>query len=86
MNILDHCTGTGNFVVNMMRRVPRRDLPRVYGQQLFANEVMLMPYYISALNIEHAYLELTGKHEPFEGLCFVDTLDMAEDRQMSMFA
>jgi predicted helicase len=86
VSILDPCTGTGNFVVNLMRRVPRRDLPRVYGGQLFANEVMLMPYYISALNIEHAYLELTGKYEPFEGLCFVDTLDMAEDRQMSMFA
>jgi predicted helicase len=86
VSILDPCTGTGNFIVNLMRRVPRRDLPRVYGQQLFANEVMLMPYYISALNIEHAYLELTGKYEPFEGLCFVDTLDMAEDRQMSMFA
>ncbi len=86
VNILDPCTGTGNFIVNLMRRVPRRDLPRMYSEQLFANEVMLMPYYISALNIEHAYLELTGKYEPFEGLCFVDTLDLAEDRQLPMFA
>ena len=86
VNILDPCTGTGNFIVNLMRRVPRRDLPKVYSEQLHANEVMLMPYYISALNIEHAYLELTGKYEPFEGLCFVDTLDLAEDRQLPMFA
>ncbi len=58
---------------------PRSDLPRVYREQLFANEVMLLPYYIAALNIEHAYYELTGEYEPFEGLCFVDTLDLAEE-------
>ncbi|MCP4644825.1 MAG: N-6 DNA methylase, partial [bacterium] len=81
VQILDPCTGTGNFVVNLLRRVPKRDLPRMYREQLFANEVMLMPYYIAALNIEHAYYELTREYEPFEGLCFVDTLDMAEHAQ-----
>ncbi len=85
VTILDPCTGTGNFVVNLLRRVPGKDLPRVYKEQLFANEVMLLPYYIAALNIEHAYYERTGGYEAFEGLCFVDTLDMAEDRQMQMF-
>ncbi|MDD5087449.1 MAG: N-6 DNA methylase [bacterium] len=82
--IIDPCTGTGNFVVNLLHRFSPRDLPRVYRQQLFANEVMLMPYYIAALNIEHAYYELTGKYEPFEGLCFVDTLDLAEARQSTL--
>jgi predicted helicase len=80
VNILDPCTGTGNFLVNLLRRIPKRDLPRMYRQQLFANEVMLLPYYIAALNIEHAYYELTGEYEPFEGLCFVDTLDLAEEK------
>jgi len=79
--VIDPCTGTGNFVVNLLRRMSRRDLPRVYREQLFANEVMLLPYYIAALNIEHAYYELTGTYEPFEGLCFVDTLDLAEGSQ-----
>jgi len=78
VNILDPCVGTGNFIVNLMRRIPKKDLPRMYKEQLFANEIMLMPYYIAALNIEHAYYELTGEYEPFEGLCFVDTLEMAE--------
>ena len=41
---------------------------------------MLLPYYIASMNIEHAYYELTGKYEPFEGLCFVDTLDLAGGR------
>ena len=53
----------------------------MYRQQLFANEVMLLPYYIAALNIEHAYYELTGEYEPFEGLCFVDTLNLAKGEQ-----
>ena len=60
VTILDPCTGTGNFIVNLLRRIPKKDLPRMYGQQLFANEVMLLPYYIAALNIEHAHYELTG--------------------------
>src|SRR5258705_8165880 len=42
---------------------------------------MLLPYYISALNIEHAYFEQAGTYEGFDGLCFVDTLDMAEHAQ-----
>jgi predicted helicase len=80
VNILDPCTGTGNFIVNLIRRIPKRDLPRMYKEQLFANEVMLLPYYIAALNIEHAYFEITGEYQGFEGLCFVDTLDLVEEQ------
>ena len=76
--------GTGNFIVNLIRRIPKANLQRVYKQQLFANEIMLLPYYIAALNIEHAYYEQTGKYEPFEGLCFVDTLDLAEHAQTQL--
>ncbi len=85
VTILDPCTGTGNYVTNLIRRVPGRDLRRVYGGQLFANEVMLLPYYIAALNIEHAFYERTGEYEPFEGLCFVDTLDLPERRGVLAF-
>jgi predicted helicase len=81
VHILDPCTGTGNFIVNLLRRIPKRDLPRMYRQQLFANEVMLLPYYIAALNIEHAYYQLTGQYGAFPGLCFVDTLELAKGRQ-----
>ncbi len=76
--LLDPCTGTGNFAVNMMRRVAKKDLPRFYREQLFANEVMLLPYYVAAQNIEHEYFDITGEYVPFEGLCFVDTLELAE--------
>ena len=44
---------------------------------------MLMPYYIASLNIEREYYELTGRAAPFEGICFVDTLDLARERQMT---
>ncbi|MBZ0281175.1 MAG: N-6 DNA methylase [Anaerolineae bacterium] len=85
--IIDPCTGTGNFAVNLLRRAHERNprgFDRFYREQLFANEVMLMPYYIASLNIEHEYFALAGKYEPFEGVCFVDTLDLAEraDGQM----
>jgi len=85
VTVLDPCTGTGNFLVNILRRVPGRQVGRVYREQLFANEVMLLPYYIAALNIEHAYFEKTGEYAPFEGLCFIDTLELAEPRQPALF-
>jgi predicted helicase len=46
---------------------------------------MLLPYYIASLNIEHEYYSKTGEYEPFEGICFADTLELAEGRQLSLF-
>ena len=83
--ILDPCTGTGNFVVNLIERMPAKALEDAYKNRLFANEVMLLPYYVASLNIEHAYYERAKKYEAFEGLCFVDTLDMAEAQQFGLF-
>jgi predicted helicase len=78
--ILDPCTGTGNFIVNLIDRMPGKALEQVYHNQLFANEVMLLPYYVASLNIEHAFYERRKRYEAFNGLCFVDTLDMAEQQ------
>jgi len=83
--ILDPCTGTGNFIVNLIERMPGRALAEAYRERLFANEVMLLPYYVASLNIEHAYYERMKQYEPFPGLCFVDTLDMAEAQQIGLF-
>ncbi len=46
---------------------------------------MLLPYYIASLNIEHEYYSRMGQYEPFEGICFADTLELAEGKQLSMF-
>ncbi len=86
--VIDPCTGTGNFVVQLLRRVARENRPQLdafYRERLFANEVMLMPYYIASLNIEHEYHKTSGRYESFEGLCFVDTLDLAEGDMPEMF-
>ena len=80
VHILDPFTGTGNFIVNIMRRIPRPRCRTNTRSELHCNEIMLLPYYVASMNIEHAYLEATGKYEPFEGICLVDTFQTAEKR------
>ncbi len=86
VHIIDPFVGTGNFIVRMMREIPRTALERKYKGELHCNEVMLLPYYIASMNIEHEYFDATGKYVPFEGICLVDTFDLAEDRQLPLFA
>ncbi len=86
VHIIDPFVGTGNFIVRMMREIPRTALARKYSSELHCNEVMLLPYYIASMNIEHEYFEATGTYKPFEGICLVDTFDLAEDRQLPLFA
>ncbi len=45
---------------------------------------MLLPYYIASMNIEHEYLAQTGEYKPFEGICFVDTFELAEANQTTL--
>jgi len=85
VHILDPFVGTGNFIVRIMRQIPRIRLPYKYTNELHCNEVMLLPYYITSMNIEHAYYELTSTYQPFAGVCLVDTFEMAEGQQMSLF-
>lgn len=85
VNILEPFVGTGNFIVRIMREINRIALPYKYKNELNCNEVMLLPYYIASMNIEHEYFELIGNYKPFEGICLVDTFELAEDKQMSLF-
>ncbi len=85
VQILDPATGTGSFIVNLLHRIPRHKLKYKYQHDLFCNEIMLLPYYISSLNIEHEYYARMGEYEPFEGVCFVDTLELAEGKQLPLF-
>ncbi len=81
VHFLDPFTGTGNFLVHLLRELPTAALKRKYAGELWANEIMLLPYYISALNVEHEYFERTGTYEAFPGLCLVDTFELAEPRE-----
>jgi predicted helicase len=57
-----------------------------YKNELHCNEVMLLPYYIASMNIEHEFLELMGHYQPYEEICLADTFELAEGRQVEMFA
>ena len=85
VHIMDPFIGTGNFICRIMREIHRRELENKYSAELHCNEVMLLPYYIASMNIEHEFYEATGRYQPFEGICLVDTFDLAEDRQLPLF-
>jgi predicted helicase len=86
VHILDPFVGTGNFIVRVMQEIKRTALGHKYREELHCNEVMLLPYYVASMNVEHEYYELTGAYEPFEGICLVDTFELAEARQISFFS
>jgi len=85
VQLLDPCTGTGNFIVNLIQRTDGNKLAYKYANDLYCNEIMLLPYYIASLNIEHAYYEKMAKYQSFDGICFADTLELAEEQQLSLF-
>ena len=86
VHIIDPFVGTGNFIVRTMREIRPTALEDKYQSELHCNEVMLLPYYIASMNIEHEFYEATGDYQPFEGICLVDTFDLAENRQLPLFA
>ena len=84
VHILDPFVGTGNFIIHIIDAIKKTSLEHKYRHELHCNEVMLLPYYIASMNIEHEYFEKIGRYEPFEGICLVDTFDMAEHAQHSL--
>jgi predicted helicase len=84
VHILDPFVGTGNFITRIIRQVGetrKSALPHKFEHELHCNEIMLLPYYIASMNIEHEYMEQTGQYKPFEGICLTDTFELAEPEQ-----
>ena len=75
VNILDPATGTGTFITNLINHLPADRLEYKYLNEIHANEVEILPYYIANLNIGYTYAERMGRYLEFPNLCFVDTLD-----------
>lgn len=77
VEILDPATGTGTFIVELLEhfRGNHDKLRHKFKEELHANEVAILPYYVANLNIEATYQAITGQFAEFENLCFVDTLD-----------
>ncbi|HWL74466.1 MAG TPA: N-6 DNA methylase, partial [Burkholderiaceae bacterium] len=77
VEILDPATGTGTFICELLEhfRGQPEKLAQKYKDELHANEVAILPYYVANLNIEATYQAITGQFAEFENLCLVDTLD-----------
>ncbi len=81
VQILDPFTGTGTFITRLLQSglIKPEDLPYKYRNEIHANEIVLLAYYVATVNIENIYHSLTGEYKPFEGIVLADTFQMFED-------
>lgn len=86
VHVLDPFTGTGTFMTRLLQSglIKPADLARKYANELHANEITLLAYYVAAVNIETTYHALLGteaatEYEPFEGIVLADTFQIRED-------
>jgi len=83
IHILDPFTGTGTFITRLLQSglIGKKDLERKYHKEIHANEIVLLAYYIAAVNIENAYHDMMGDtttYKAFEGICLTDTFQLGE--------
>jgi len=83
VHILDPFTGTGTFICRLLQSklIKPEDLKRKYLSEIHANEMVLLAYYIAAVNIENTYHDLspTGQeYQNFSGICLTDTFQLGE--------
>lgn len=89
VHILDPFTGTGTFITRTLHylkslmdkgEIAFADILRKYTQELHANEIVLLSYYIAAINIEAVFDEINGDepYAPFEGIVLTDTFESTE--------
>jgi predicted helicase len=89
VHIIDPFTGTGTFLVRLLQSglIDRKDLPRKFKTELHANEIVLLAYYIAAINIEETFHglmstdERQASYEPFDGIVLTDTFQLYEAKQ-----
>lgn len=84
VHIIDPFTGTGTFITRLIQTglIDKDALPYKYKHELWANEIVLLAYYIASINIENAYHDAAGMengYKPFNGICLTDTFQMYED-------
>ena len=91
IQILDPFTGTGTFVTRLIQSglIKREDLSRKYHHEIHANEIVLLAYYIAAVNIENAFHDVMGEteYQAFDGICLTDTFQLGEkDNSEKLFS
>lgn len=91
VHILDPFTGTGTFITRLLQSglIPPDRLAAKYGSEIHANEIVLLAYYIAAINIEAVYHALAREtnpaagYTPFTGICLTDTFRLGEEDLVS---
>ncbi len=81
VHIIDPFTGTGTFITRLLQSglITREQLPYKYQHEIHANEIVLLAYYIAAINIEAVYHDIVGgDYLPFNGICLTDTFQLHE--------
>lgn len=81
VHIIDPFTGTGTFITRLLQSglISKEQLPHKFKHEIHANEIVLLAYYIAAINIEAVYYSIAGgSYQPFEGICLTDTFQMYE--------
>lgn len=92
VHVLDPFTGTGTFITRLLQSglIEEKDLDRKYLHELHANEIVLLAYYIAAVNIENAYHDATpdptdgigtDKFTPFDGIVLTDSFQLYEEHE-----
>lgn len=92
VHILDPFSGTGTFMVRLLQSglIDPKDLARKYANELHATEIMLLAYYVAAVNIETTFNALQveaaqreglpePEYVPFEGIALADTFQIHEE-------
>lgn len=86
INILDGFTGTGTFIVRLIQSgLLAGNLTHKYKNELHANEITLLAYYIANLNIAAAYHQALGTSDVDSylmppKLLLTDTFEMEETK------
>ena len=75
VKIVDPCTGTGTFIASILQHIPSKYLRYKYEEEIVANELSILSYYVARLNIEYTYYEKMGNYLGFENIVFGDTLE-----------
>lgn len=86
VHVLDPFTGTGTFINRLLQSglIPADRLTYKYKNEIHANEIVLLAYYIASINIETVYHDQMKtvnpemEYTPFEGICLTDTFEMYE--------
>ncbi|WP_375657525.1 MULTISPECIES: DEAD/DEAH box helicase [unclassified Bartonella] len=85
VSILDPFTGTGTFITRLLQSdlIKPEDMEYKYRYDIHANEIVLLAYYIAAINIESTYHSIMkGEYIPFKHIGLTDTFRMLEEKNL----